>query len=95
MDSIAPSFAPDQKPRLLIHARQSRLIGLWAAHKMGFLPHEAETYAKSIVRTDIRKQTPDGVLRKISSDLAEYGVLMTDEEIHQQMEQLFPAEHHD
>jgi hypothetical protein len=92
--SPAPSFAPDQSPRLLVHARQSKLIGLWAAAKMGLVGLEAQAYAKSIVRADVEKVEQNGVLRKIARDLSDHGIVASEEEVHQEMEHLFPVEHH-
>lgn len=93
--SVAPSFASDRTSPRVVHARQSKLIGLWAASKMGLVALEAESYARSIVRIDIEKAEPDEVARKIASDLANHGEAVSVEEVHQQMEQLLPTQNHD
>ncbi len=93
--SIAQSFTSDRTSLRVVHARQSKLIGLWAASRMGLVALEAESYARSVVRIDIEKVEPDEVARKIAGDLANHGEAISVEEVHQQMELLLATTHHD
>jgi hypothetical protein len=92
--SVSPSLSSDQTPPRLVHARQSKLLGLWAASKMGLVALEAESYAKSIVRADIEKVGRDDVARKIVGDLAAHGLVVSVEAVQRQMERILPDEHH-
>lgn len=81
-------FAADQKTRFTVHARQTKLLGLWAAHKMGLAATEAESYAKTLVRTDVEKVGREDVVEKIIADLSGRGVTVSAQEVHEEMNRL-------
>jgi hypothetical protein len=62
-------FKHDQELRFKVTARRNRLLGLWAAEKMGLTGDAADTYAKSVVAAEF-----DGgdkhVVEKVVADLA-------------------------
>jgi hypothetical protein len=78
--------AADEKARFVIHARQSKLIGLWAARKMGMTAAEAESYAKTVVRVDVEKVGREDVVAKIVADLSDRGVAVDAAEVHREMD---------
>ena len=43
-------FAHDEEMHFRIQARRNRLLGQWAAERMGLSAVEAEAYAKSVVQ---------------------------------------------
>ncbi|MEA3389080.1 MAG: DUF1476 domain-containing protein, partial [Pseudomonadota bacterium] len=45
-------FAHDQEMEFRIQARRNRLLGEWAAVKMGLTPEETDAYAKAVVQAD-------------------------------------------
>ena len=52
-EGFEQQFAHDEELRFKATARRNKLIGLWAAEKLGLTGAEAESYAKSIVMGDI------------------------------------------
>ena len=52
-EGFEQQFAHDEELRFKATARRNKLIGLWAAEKLGLTGTEAESYAKSIVMGDI------------------------------------------
>ncbi len=62
-------------------ARRNRLIGLWAAGKMGLSPEQAENYARVLETYHAEKPGEDDVIRKISGDLAASNVAVRDSEV--------------
>ena len=48
-------FALDEEMQVQGEARRNKLLGLWAAEKMGLTGAEAEAYAKSVVRADFEE----------------------------------------
>ena len=46
-------FAHDKEVEFKIQARTSKLVGLWAAEKLGKSAADAENYAKELVQADI------------------------------------------
>lgn len=72
-------FAHDEEMRFRIVARRNRLLGEWAARRMGLSEVEAESYAKDVVRSDFEEAGEHDVIRKVLGDLTSAGV-DTDEE---------------
>ena len=62
-------------------ARRNKLLGLWAAEKLGRKGPDAETYAKEVVMADFEEAGDDDVFRKVRKDLDAGGVAATDDEI--------------
>jgi len=67
-------FAHDSEMEFRIHARRNRLMGVWAAERMGLTPAEAEGYAKSVVQADFEESGDEDVIRKLLGDLISAGV---------------------
>ncbi len=84
-------FAADEQARFALNARQSKLIGLWAARKMGLAAAEAESYAKALVRTDVEKVGREDVVAKIVADLSERGIAVSAADVHREMDRLLKA----
>jgi hypothetical protein len=67
-------FAHDEEMQFRIHARRNRLLGAWAADKMGLSAVEAESYAKGVVQADFEESGDEDVIRKVLGDLVSAGV---------------------
>ena len=67
-------FAHDEEMQFRITARRNRLLGEWAAQKMGLTEVEAEAYAKDVVRADFEEAGDEDVIRKVLGDLTAAGV---------------------
>jgi hypothetical protein len=67
-------FAHDEEMRFRITARRNRLLGEWAARRMGLSDVEAESYAKDVVRADFEEAGDHDVVRKVLGDLTSAGV---------------------
>ena len=67
-------FAHDSEMEFRIHARRNRLMGVWAAERMGLTQAEAEAYAKSVVQADFEESGDEDVIRKLLGDLISAGV---------------------
>jgi hypothetical protein len=74
-------FAHDEEMAFRIHARRNRLLGTWAAERMGLLPAEAESYAKAVVQADFEEAGDEDVVRKILGDLISAGVEADEAEV--------------
>lgn len=81
-------FAADQKAQFAVHARQTRLLGLWAARKMGLRGDGAETYAKALVRADVEKVGRDDVVSKVVADLSRCGIEVSPADVLEEMARL-------
>jgi hypothetical protein len=72
-NAFEKKFAHDEELRFKATARRNKLLGLWAAEKLGKSGPEADTYAKSVVMADFQEAGDDDVLRKVRADLEAAG----------------------
>jgi hypothetical protein len=81
-------FAHDEEVRFKARARRNKLIGLWAAQKLGLVGDAAEAYAKEIVVVDFEEPGDDDVFARIRKDFDAKGVGQSDHQIRHTMEEL-------
>ena len=67
-------FAHDADLRFKVAARRDRLVGLWAAAKLGLSGDAADAYAKSVVLADLEEAGDEDVVRKLVADLNIEGI---------------------
>ena len=67
-------FAHDEEMAFRVSARRNKLLGVWAAEKMGLTPEETDSYAKSVVQADFEEAGDEDVVRKLLGDLVSAGV---------------------
>ena len=79
-------FAMEEETQFRIAARRNRLLGQWAAEKMGLSAVEAEAYAKSVVQADFEEAGDEDVIRKLLGDLTAAGVEITEADIRTSLE---------
>jgi len=60
-------FAHDEEMKFRVLARRNRLLGEWAARKMGLSQEETESYSKDVVRADFEEAGDGDVIRKCSA----------------------------
>lgn len=78
-------FAHDEEMKFRAEARCNRLLGFWAADKLGLLGNKAEDYAKEVVRADFEHGGHEDVVQKVAADL---GDASSPEEIRAKMAEL-------
>ena len=81
-------FAHDEEMRFKANARRNKLLGLWAAEKLGLAGPEAEAYAKEIIKADLEDSGADDVFRKVRADFDAKGVGQSDHQIRRTMDEL-------
>ena len=79
-------FAHDEEMKFRMIARRNRLLGEWAARKMGLSEEETVSYAKDVVRADFEEAGDEDVIRKVLGDLTSAGIETSDAEIRQTLE---------
>ena len=87
-DAYENKFAHDEELRFKATARRNKLLGLWAAEKLGKSGAEAEAYAKSVVVADFEEAGDEDVVRKVKNDFALASVTVADTEIRTVMTEL-------
>jgi hypothetical protein len=62
-------FKHDQEFRFKVTARRNRMLGLWAAERLGLSGAAAEQYAKDIVAAQFDAPGDEPVVAKLAADL--------------------------
>ena len=81
-------FALDSEMEFKAVARRNKLLGLWAAQKMGLEGDAAESYAKEVVKADFQEAGDDDVLRKVRGDREAKGLSFSEHQIRREMDEL-------
>jgi hypothetical protein len=74
-------FAQDEELKFKATARRNKLIGLWAAEKMGLIGDEAQAYAREVIKADLADPGDEDVFRKVRADFDAKGVDQSDHQI--------------
>ena len=80
-------FANNQELKFKAEARRDKIVGHWAAEKLGKEGDAADEYAKSVVRADLEEPGDEDVFRKLRGDLPQADV--SDDEIREAMASAF------
>lgn len=84
-EGFEKKFAHDEELRFRATARRNKLLGLWAAEKLGLTGAEAEAYAKEVVAADFEEAGDQDVFRKVRKDFDDKGVAQSDHQIQRTM----------
>ena len=80
-------FAHDQEMIFKIHARRDKLLGAWAAAKLGLTPAETEGYCRDLVHADFEMVGDTDITKKLLGDLTGAGIEVNEAEIRAEIEQ--------
>jgi len=86
--SFERKFALDEELRFKSTARRNKLLGLWAAEKMGLSGDDAQAYAREVVKADLEEPGDEDVFRKIRTDFDGKDVDQSDHQIRHAMADL-------
>jgi hypothetical protein len=87
-EGFEKKFAHDEELKFKAGARRNKLLGMWAAGKMGLTGADAEAYAKEVVIADFEKPGDDYVFQKIRRDFDAKKVAHSDQDIRRAMDEL-------
>ncbi len=71
-----------------VAARRNRLLGQWAAEKMGLAGDAVDAFAKEVVLSDLEEPGEEDVVRKVMGAFTEAGVEVAEDELRQKMADL-------
>jgi len=86
-EDFEKKFAHDEDMRFRAHARRNKLVGLWAAAKLGLAGAAAQAYADEVVATFVNAST-DALFNKLRKDFDDKGVVQSDHQISRTVEEL-------
>jgi hypothetical protein len=84
-EAFEQQFAHDEELRFKATARRNKLLGLWAAEKLGLTGAEADSYALTVVMADFEEPGDHDVVHKIRKDFDAKGVVQSDHQISRTM----------
>jgi hypothetical protein len=87
-EGFEKQFAHDEELKFKATSRRNKLLGLWAADKLGRKGADADNYAKEVVLADFEEAGDDDVFRKVRKDLDAAGVGASDQDIRRMMTEL-------
>jgi hypothetical protein len=87
-EGFEKKFALDEEARFKAVARRNKMLGMWAAEKLGMTGAAADGYAKEVVMADFEEPGDDDVFRKIRRDFDAKGVGQSDQDIRKTMLEL-------
>jgi hypothetical protein len=87
-EGFEKKFAHDEELRFKANARRNKLLGLWAAEKLGLTGDAANVYAKDVVMAEFDAAGDDDVFKKVRKDLDAKGLAPSDQELRRTMDEL-------
>jgi hypothetical protein len=87
-EAFEQQFAHDEELKFKATARRNKMLGLWAAEKLGLSGAEADSYALTVVMADFEEPGDHDVVRKIRKDFDAKGVTQSDHQINRTMTEL-------
>ncbi len=87
-EGFEKKFAHDEELKFKAGVRRNKLLGLWAAEKLGLTGPEADAYAKAVVTADFEEVGDHDVFRKIRKDFDAKQVAQSDADIRRAMDEL-------
>jgi hypothetical protein len=81
-------FAHDSEIQFKVQARRNKLLGLWAAGKMGLSVDESETFAKKMVVEGLKAAGDENIIGKLASSFSEHGLEIAEAAIHTRLGEL-------
>lgn len=87
-EGFEKQFAHDEELKFKATARRDKLLGLWAAEKLGLTGAAADAYATDVVMADIEATGDHDMFGKIRKDLDAKGVALSDHQIRRTMDEL-------
>ncbi len=88
-DDFEKRFVHDEELRFKAIARRNRMLGMWAADKLGLKAAEADAYAKDVINAEFEAGGDADVFRKIRQDFDAKGIGQSDHQIRRTMDELF------
>ena len=87
-------FAHDSEMQFKAQARRNKLLGLWAAGKMGLPVDESESYAKNMVVEGLKEAGDENIISKLASSFSEHGLEIAEAALRAQIEVLMAEAKH-
>jgi hypothetical protein len=78
----------DEERRFKVDARRNRLVGEWAAAKLGLAGDAVKDYVRDVVRADMAPKGAGDVVSKLAADFRNKNVTVGEPEIREEIARL-------
>jgi len=79
--SYEKKFAMDQELMFKAEARRNKLLGQWAAAKLGLSGTAVDDYVKAVRKADLAQKGDEDVFQKVKGDFTAKGAAVPDAEL--------------
>jgi hypothetical protein len=83
--SFEKKFALDEELKFRSEQRRNKLLGEWAAGKLGIVGAGVDDYVKALRRADLATKGDEDVFQKLRKDFDAQGVAVSDAEVRKAM----------
>ena len=80
-EGMEGKFALDEEQKFKATVRRNKMVGQWAAERLGLAGADADEYAASVVKADFQEPGDQDIIRKLHADFAAKGVAVSDDQI--------------
>jgi len=87
-EGFEKKFAIDEEQKFKAGARRNKLLGLWAANRLGITGDAAAAYAKEVISAEFDGTGDTGVIRKVMRDFGAKSVVLGEAELRAKMAEL-------
>jgi len=89
--SFEKKFVHDEEIQFKINAKRNKLLGLWAAEKLGKNDSEKDSYIQEVIKSDFSEPGDEDVFKKIHNDFKKASLDIPENQIRQQMKDLLES----
>ena len=87
-ETFEKTFVHEEELQFRAEARRNKLLGLWAAEKLGKTPEQARVYANELVAAETAANASQIVLERVLKDFQAVGVDQSEHQVRRIMDEL-------
>ena len=87
-ETFEKTFVHEEELQFRAEARRNKLLGLWAAEKLGKTPEQARIYANELVAAETAANASQIVLERVLKDFQAAGVDQSEHQVRRRMDEL-------
>jgi hypothetical protein len=86
-EAFEKKFVIDEELRFKAVARRNRMLGMWAAEKLGKSGADSQLYAQGVIAAEFDGNGDASVIAKVMGDLEAKGVAASEDELRTKMDE--------
>lgn len=82
-------FIADKELQFKENAYRNRLLGLWAADKLGKSGEAADAYVRDVINSDLEEAGDNDIIHKIMTDFSAANIAISEQQLRTKMEEIY------